>query len=95
MQNVILRESKKLIVSAVFIESYSAFKIGFLNYRKTWKTYIDKKSWQERDSLEEFIDYLFINKDKFPSEFDKKSPSEICQELKWKSVVITTSISEK
>ena len=90
--NIKLRESKKMIVNVVYYETSSLFKVSFVDWRKTWKTYQDK-SWNSRDELEQVVKFVFVEQKNLGSDLSKKSPDEICQELKGKSVVITTSIT--
>lgn len=92
--NIKIRESKKMIVNVNYYESSAIYKISFVDWRKTWKTYQDK-SWNTRDELEQVIKFVFIEPSALGSDLAKKSPTEICQELKGKSVVITTSITDK
>ena len=93
--NIKIRESKKMIVNVNYYESSSIYKISFVDWRKTWKTYVDKKTWDTRDELEQVVKFVFIDSSALTWDLAKKSPTEICQELKWKSVVITTSIADK
>lgn len=92
--NIKIRESKKMIVNVHFYESSAIYKISFVDWRKNWKTYQDK-SWNTRDELEQVVKFIFIEHSALGSDLVKKSPSEICQELRGKSVVVTTSISDK
>ena len=90
MTNIILRKSSKMIVDVRPFKEGTLFKIEFLDYRKTWKTYL--KDWVTRDELEKTIKFVFVEKKDLWSDFEKLDSNKICQELKGKSLLITTSI---
>ena len=92
--NIKIRESKKMIVNVNYYESSAVYKISFVDWRKTWNTYQDK-SWNTRDELEQVVKFVFIDSSALTWDLAKKSPDEICQELKGKSVSITTCIVDK
>ena len=98
MENIILKKSSKIITDCWFFtkDSSTIFRIEFIDYRKTWKTYVIKSwehQWEEKDELEKYFRLVFVDKKILPSDLQKKSDSEICQELKGKSLLITTSIA--
>lgn len=90
-----IKETKKLIAGCNSFEKdwNLVFKLEYIDYAKTWETWIDK-DWKERDQLEKVIKPLFIPWSKFNEDknYAWKSPKEICQELPWKSLVISTKI---
>lgn len=91
----VLKESKKQIigVSSFWKDDKNFFRVEYVDWQKNG-TYTSKKDWLEHDKLEKVIKFLivdgpFVSNDK---NFIWKSDKEICQELAWKSLVITTEI---
>lgn len=70
------------------------FRVEYVDYQKTWKTYT-AKDWTTKDELTKVIKFLFVDKKNLWSEFEKSDDVKICQDLKWKSIVITTWIDDK
>ena len=100
MENIILKKSSKVISDCGFFEKDSStiFRIEFIDYRKTWETFVIKSwenAWESRDKLEKYFRLIFVDKKILPDSLQKKTNQEICQELKGKSLLITTSIGEK
>lgn len=92
MENLILKKSEKVITDCFHFkkDDSTLFNLEFIDYRKTWETY--EKDWITKDKLEKYFRHLFINKNTLPESYQKMDDSKICQELKGKSVIITTSI---
>lgn len=92
MENLILKKSSKVITDCFSFEKDGStlFRVEFIDYRKTWKTY--EKDWKTKDELEKYFRFIFIKLEDLPEKYQKMDNSEICQEFKGKSVIITTSI---
>lgn len=97
MQKIELKKSSKIIVNCNhFIDqndSSTVFRLSIVDYRKTWATYTSK-DWYVKDKLEEYVRPLFVNKSKLSPDLQKLDDEKICQELKGKSVFITTTIED-
>jgi len=99
MENIILKKSSKVISDCGYFtkDSSTIFRIEFIDYRKTWESFVIKSwehQWEQRDQLEKYFRLVFVDKKILPESLQKKSDKEICQELKWKSLLITTSIGD-
>ena len=92
MENVILRKSSRIIVDCSHFkgDNWTIFKIEYCSLKKTWEK---NPNWT--DKLIKSIDPLYFDKSVLSQDLQKKSEDEICQELKGKSVIITTSIWDK
>lgn len=100
MENIILKKSSKIISDCGYFtkDSSTVFRIEFIDFRRTWETYIIKKGehqWESREQLEKYFRLIFVDKKSLPENLQKKSDDEICQEIKGKSLFITTSIWDK
>jgi len=65
------------------------FVIEYITWKPSWKTFI-WKDWKEKNELKKSFENLFVTRSELPQIFDKKSDEEICQVLKWKSLVRAT-----
>jgi len=97
MENIILSTSTKPIVDCrVFNwkdKDWNPTKRVSVDYvvkRKTDKTY--EKDWKTYDVWESVVEFKIFDRSALPVYFDKKSDTEICQELKWKSLITEVKI---
>lgn len=88
MENILKQSSKKLITDCRFFEKEWSitFVIEYVTWKTTWKTFV-WKDWQDHNELKKSFENLFITRSDLPQIYDKKSDDEICQDLKWKSLV--------
>lgn len=98
MENIILSTSTKPIVDARVFDSkdqqgnpVKKVSIDYVVKRKTDKTY-KTSDWQTRNVRDSFVEFKIFNRSDLPASFDKKSDSEICQELKGKSLITEVKI---
>lgn len=94
----VLKESTKQIVGvSSFIKDKGTdkqknfFRVEYVDWQKSG-TYI--KDWVEHDKLDRVLRYLIVDWEKISNDknFAWKEISQICQELSWKSLIITTEI---
>ena len=85
MENVILSRSERVISDCHSFKkkdwSWTCFSIDYI---------VNRKVGDERKKEPQF---KIFDRSTLPASFDKKTDSEICQELKWKSLVIEQKIS--
>lgn len=95
----ILNESKKKVVVNCFAFKNSdwepAFILKYVNPIPTDETFTDK-NWNVRQKWDyDNISSLFVNKKNLSSDLQKLDDSKICQEFKWKSIVISTLLTDE
>ena len=91
---IIIRESKKVIVDCFHFSNkdwWVSFCLKYLNRVPNWQTYV-WKDWKSHSSFDDKVDSYFIDKEKLWENYQKLDPSKICQDLKGKSIIITTSL---
>lgn len=97
MTNIVLKKSSKVVAWCSHFtdkeDSSTVFRLSVIDYRQTWETYTSK-DWTVKNKLEEFIRPFFINKSSLSSDLQKLDDEKICQELRGKSIVITTSLDD-
>lgn len=98
MENITLTKSERPIVDCRHFtwkdekgNPLSKFSIDYVVKRKSDKTY-QTSDWQTRNVRDSVVEFKIFDRNSLPASFDKKSDSEICQELKWKSLVIEQKI---
>ena len=98
MENIILSTSTKPIVDARVFDSkdqqgnpIKKVSIDYVVKRKSNETY-QTKDWQTRNKRDSVIEFKIFDRNTLPAIFDKKSDSEICQELKGKSLITEVKI---
>lgn len=89
-----IKETKKQIVGCnSFSKDWKDFlRIEYVDWKKDW-TYTTQ-SWETRDKLVKVIKFVVIDWTEIfnSKEFAWKENRQICQELSWKSLIISTKI---
>ena len=95
----ILHESKKQLVVDCFTfknrKWEPAFILKYLNPIPTDETYTDS-AWNVKYKWNnENISSLFVDKKNLSPDLQKLDDSKICQDFKWKSIIITTFLTDE
>jgi hypothetical protein len=95
MENILLSKSEKTITDCKSFNSKDwtgvKFSIDYVVNKKTDDTYTNEK-WETKNKWIKEVQFKIFDRSSLPQSFDKKSDSEICQELKWKSLITEVKI---
>lgn len=90
---ITLRESKKLIYDCYRFSKEdwsSTFILKYIDSVPDWS--YTWKDWKEYTRFKDETKSYFLDKSKLPENYQKLEDKKICQDLKGKSIVITTSL---